>query len=80
MKKKLREHDGWVKNTDTGAVSCTDQSEYAKYMRAYSADEKKRLELEALQNDVSGLKLEMSDIKSLLLTIVQNQKGLNHDD
>ena len=33
-----------------------------------------------LQNDVDTLKSEMSDIKSLLLTLVQNQKGLNYDD
>ena len=80
MRKKIREHDGWFKDMTSGAIDCGDSSEYAKYMKAYRAEESKRLEMQALQNDVSGLKAGMSDIKSLLLTIVQNQKGLNHDD
>ena len=45
-------------------------------MKAYHADQKGKVDFEALQNDVSALKSEMGDIKSLLLTLVQNQKGL----
>jgi hypothetical protein len=76
MKKKVREHEGWYKDMTTGVVDCTNNSEYEKYMKSYRADQKEKEDFEALQNDVSALKSEMGDIKSLLLTLVQNQKGL----
>jgi len=75
MRKKVREHEGWFKDMVSGTIDCGDTSQYSKYMKSVKSDEKKRLEMEALQNDVSGLKSEMSEIKSLLLTLVQNQKG-----
>ena len=49
-------------------------------MAAHRAKLKKDSDFDALQNEVSELKSDMSDIKSLLLTLVQNQKGLNYDD
>ena len=49
-------------------------SEYDKYMASYNRRQKEKSDKEALQNEVSQLKSEMSDIKSLLLTLVQNQK------
>jgi hypothetical protein len=75
MRKKVREHEGWFKDMVSGTVDCGDTSQYAKYMMSVKSDEKKRLEMEALQNDVSGLKSEIGEIKSLILTLVQNQKG-----
>ena len=48
-------------------------------MKAYRAEQAKEKEFQTLQGDVSVLKSEMSDIKSLLLTLVQS-KGLNYDD
>ena len=59
-----------------GSLHCGSKSEYQKYMKAFNARKQKEQEQQALQNDVSQLKSEMSDIKSLLLTLVQNQ---NHD-
>jgi len=46
-------------------------------MASYRSAEKKEQEFQTLQNEVSELKSELGDIKSLLLTLVQNQ---NHDD
>ena len=76
MKKKIREHEGWYKDMSSGVIDCTNTSEYQKYMKAYRADLKEKEDFEALQNDVSTLKSELGDIKSLLLTLVQKQKGL----
>ena len=42
-------------------------------MAAHRAEEVKKKEFTTLQNEVSELKSDMSDIKSLLLTLVQNQ-------
>ena len=76
MRKKVREHEGWYKDMNSGLIDCANSSEYQKYMKSYHADQKGKEDFEALQNDVSALKSEMGDIKSLLLTLVQNQKGL----
>ena len=43
-------------------------------MRSYREAQKKKEEFKTLQKDVSQLKSEMGDIKSLLLTLVQNQE------
>ncbi|AOV60025.1 hypothetical protein P29A0810_089 [Synechococcus phage S-CAM8] len=48
-------------------------------MSAYKAEQKKKQDLDTLQNEVSELKSDMSDIKSLLLTLVQNQEK-DHDN
>ena len=71
----IKDHEGWFKDTTSGAIQCGDADEYEKYMsaRKYEIDKEKRVE--TLQKDVSDLKSELGDIKSLLLTLVQNQKS-----
>ena len=49
------------------------QDEYDKYMASYNKRQKEAAEKRALQNEVSELKSDMSEIKSLLLTLVQNK-------
>ncbi len=66
--------EGWYRDPSSGAIVNGNQSEYAKYMASYNRREKEKLEKRTLQKEVSQLKSEMSDIKSLLLTLVQNQK------
>ena len=67
----IEDHDGWSKNIQTGAIDCTNTSEYEKYMKGYRADQEKEKQMETLQTEVSELKSDMSEIKSLLLTLVQ---------
>jgi hypothetical protein len=42
-------------------------------MASYNKRQQEEMEKRALQKEVSDLKSDMSDIKSLLLTLVQNQ-------
>tara|TARA_B100001250_G_scaffold410520_1_gene437121 strand:- start:1067 stop:1297 length:231 start_codon:yes stop_codon:yes gene_type:complete len=67
--------DGWFRDSETNAIVSTDQSEYDKYMATYNKRQKERGENVALQKEVSELKSEMSDIKSLLLTLVNSKTG-----
>ena len=67
----IEDHDGWSKNIKSGAIDCTNTSEYEKYMKAYRGRQKKDKDFATLQTEVSELKSEMSEIKSLLLTLVQ---------
>ena len=66
--------DGWFRDPDSNAIVNANTSDYDKYMATYNKRQKEISEKKALQNDVSELKSEMSDIKSLLLTLVQDKK------
>ena len=74
MKQPIKGQEGWFKDIQNGSIDCGDTSEYQKYMKAYRAQQEKEKQVETLQNDVSALKSELGDIKSLLLTLVQNKK------
>ena len=67
--------DGWFRDPNTNAIVNTNQSEYDKYMATYNKRQKEKDKNLALQKEVSELKSEMSDIKSLLLTLVKSKTG-----
>ena len=73
MKIPIKDKANWFRDSNTGSVQCADQSIYQKYMAAHKAEQVKKREFTTLQNEVSELKSDMSEIKSLLLTLVQNQ-------
>ena len=72
MKVPIKDIENWYKDDVTGAVSCSDRAKYEQYMVAYRADLKEKEDFKALQNDVYSLKSDMSEIKSLLLTLAKN--------
>ncbi len=74
MKQPIKGKDGWYKDLDSGAIISSESREYDKFMKSYRAAQKKEKDIKTLQNEVSELKSDMSDIKSLLLTLVQNQE------
>ena len=65
--------EGWFRDPSSNAIVNGNQSDYDKYMASYNKRQKERTDKEALQKEVSELKSEMSDIKALLLTLVQKQ-------
>ena len=73
MKVAVEDCEGWYKDDITGAVECADTKKYNEYMRNYRARKQKDRDFDTLQNEVSELKSELGDIKSLLLTLVKNQ-------
>ena len=66
--------EGWFRDPTTNAIINANQSEYDKYMATYNKRQKEISEKRALQNDVSELKSEMSEIKALLLTLANKDK------
>ena len=66
--------EGLFRDPSSNAIVNANVDEYSKYMASYNKRQKEEIEKRALQNEVSALKSEMSDIKALLLTLVQNQK------
>ena len=69
--------EGLFRDPSSNAIVHGNQDEYDKYMASYNKRHREELEKKALQKEVSDLKSEMSDIKLLLLTLVQNQEN-NH--
>tara|TARA_B100002019_G_scaffold2737_1_gene2189 strand:- start:1189 stop:1443 length:255 start_codon:yes stop_codon:yes gene_type:complete len=71
--------EGLYRDPSSNAIVRGNVDEYDKYMASYNKRQKEEAEKKALQKDVSDLKSEMGDIKSLLLTLVQNQSK-HYDD
>ena len=71
--------EGLFRDPSSNAIVHGNEDEYDKYMASYNKRHKDEIEKKALQKEVSDLKSEMSDIKSLLLTLVQNTEK-HHDD
>lgn len=67
----VKNHADWFRDPSSGSLTCANKSEYENYMRGHAAEQKEKEEFQTLQNDVSALKSELGDIKSLLLTLVQ---------
>tara|TARA_B100001778_G_scaffold175760_1_gene144630 strand:- start:1619 stop:1852 length:234 start_codon:yes stop_codon:yes gene_type:complete len=70
----VKDHAGWFRD-EGGGIECADTSTYERYMKGYKAEQKQKKEFVALQNDVSGLKSDIGEIKSLLLTLAEKNHG-----
>ena len=71
MYQPVKDHQNWFRDSKSGSFNCADESTYQKYMKAYQAEKKAKEDFTTLQNEVNWLKSDMSEIKSLLLTLVQ---------
>jgi|TARA_B100000287_G_scaffold215118_1_gene202909 hypothetical protein len=71
MYQPVKGHENWFRDSQSGSFNCADEDTYTKYMKAHAAEKKAKDDFNTLQNEVSELKSDMSEIKSLLLTLVQ---------
>lgn len=70
----VKDHDKWFRDEQSGSINCTDTSVYNQYMKGYRADKRKEKDFGSLQNEVSELKSEMSEIKALLLQLANTKE------
>lgn len=75
---KVEGHANLRKDNSSGGVVNVDKRSYAEYQKAKKIAEKKFKEqqnslnkIEALESDINSIKSEMSDIKTLLTTLVE---------
>ena len=71
MYQPVKGQENWFRDSQSGSFNCVDESTYEKYIKAHQASKKAKEDFSTLQNEVNGLKSDMSEIKSLLLTLVQ---------
>tara|TARA_B100000427_G_scaffold281994_1_gene253490 strand:+ start:844 stop:1113 length:270 start_codon:yes stop_codon:yes gene_type:complete len=69
------QRDGWFRDPDSHAIVNCNKSQYEQYMASYKKREKKEQSFNTLQNDVDALKSDISDMKSMLLQLVEKKNA-----
>ena len=67
----VTDRKGWFRDPDSNAIVNCNKSAYDQYMASYNKREKKEKQFTTLQNDVDVLKSDISDMKSMLLKLVE---------
>ena len=67
--------EGWFRDPDSHAVVNCNKSQYDQYMASYNKREKKEKQFTSLQTDVDALKSDISDMKNMLLQLVEKNNA-----
>lgn len=65
----VKDHENWFRDSTTGSFQCANVTAYEQYMKAHHNEKAKAKEFGTLQKEVSELKSDMTEIKSLLKTL-----------
>ena len=68
---KVESDTSLYRDVDSGAIISTNKSEYDKFMEVSRKKYKEKQEMNTLKEEVSGLKSDIQEIKSLLLSITK---------
>jgi hypothetical protein len=69
------ENRGLFRDKDSNAILLRDKDIYDKYMQSYKERQRKKSEFTSLQTEVNELKSDVSDIKSLLLQLINKERN-----
>lgn len=69
------ENRGLFRDKDSNAILLRDVDIYDKYMQSYRERQHKKNQFASLQTEVNDLKSDVSDIKSLLLQLINKEKN-----
>jgi hypothetical protein len=61
------------RDKNSNAIILNDDAAYDKYMQSYNSRQRSKEKLSSLQTEIDGLKSDMSQIKDLLLQIVNKE-------
>ena len=71
----VTDREGWYRDPDSNAIVNCNKSQYEQYMASYNKREKKERQFTSLQTDVDALKSDISDMKSMLLQLVEKNNA-----
>lgn len=71
---KVEGHTSLVRDTRTGAIINTNRSEIARSRKRKEAKKQEAERLDTLSKEVSSLQSEISEIKDLLVRLVENKE------
>ena len=69
----VENREGWFRDPESHAIVNCNKSQYEQYMASYNKREKKEKQFTSLQTDVDALKSDISDMKSMLLQLVEKK-------
>jgi|TARA_R100000084_G_C4636213_1_gene141138 cell division protein FtsB len=69
---KVESDTSLIRDVDSGAIVNTNKSEYDKFMELSKRKYQEKQEMKNLKDDVEGMKSDIQEIKSLLLSIAKN--------
>ncbi len=69
----VENREGWFRDPASHAIVNCNKSQYEQYMASYNKRENKEKAFNTLQKEVSGLKSDISDMKSMLLQLVEKK-------
>tara|TARA_B100001250_G_C19456612_1_gene638344 strand:- start:240 stop:509 length:270 start_codon:yes stop_codon:yes gene_type:complete len=67
--------DGWFRDPASNAVVNCNKTQYEQYMASYNKRQKKEDQFNTLQTDVDALKSDISDMKNMLLQLVEKNNA-----
>jgi cell division protein FtsB len=70
---KVESDTSLIRDVDSGAIVNTNKSEYDKFMELSKRKYQEKQEMKNLKDDVEGMKSDIQEIKSLLLSIAKNE-------
>lgn len=68
-------HDGLYRDLKSNAVVNTDEDSYLKYVSQRNKKREQEIKLETAEKDINDLKLEITEIKNLLLELVNKNNN-----
>ena len=71
----VENREGWFRDPDSHAIVNCNKSQYDQYMASYNKREKKEKQFTSLQTDVDALKSDISDMKNMLLKLVEKNNA-----
>lgn len=74
---KVQDHAGLVRDRTTNAIIDVDHAEYQRYMQTKNARRQQLQQVESLEHRINNVEQNLSDIKSLLIKLLEERNG-NH--
>ena len=71
----VTDREGWFRDPDSNAIVNCNKSQYDQYMASFNKREKKEKQFTSLQTDVDALKSDISDMKNMLLQLVEKNNA-----
>jgi len=71
----VQEHPGLGRDRESGAIVDLDHDAYQKYLRAKETRQQQVEKIERLESRINTFESDISDIKQLLLQVLEKQNG-----
>jgi hypothetical protein len=71
---KVEGNDSLVRDVSTKAIINTNKSEYENYIRQKKIVGERKAEIERQNIEINSIKSELSEVKSLLMTLIANSQ------